>query len=189
MDNSIIEKTLACLRKGGVILYPTDTIWGIGCDASNAEAVEKIYSIKRRDHSKSMLILADRDTFHTDNATIDRLLLDSTRPTTVIMPVSLLPKGINLATNLPARDGTIGVRLPQHDFCLKMIRGLGQPIVSTSANFSGQPSPARYEEIVKELKATVDYCVPNDAETTAGGSCGSKIVKIDESGVIMVIRE
>lgn len=189
MDNSIIEKTLACLREGGVILYPTDTIWGIGCDASNAEAVEKIYAIKRREHSKSMLILADRDTFRTNNADIDRLLLDPTRPTTVIMPVALLPEGITLAANMPASDGTIGVRLPQHDFCLKMIRGLGQPIVSTSANFSGQPSPTRYEEIAEELKSTVDYCVPNSAETAAGGSCGSKIVKVEENGDITVIRE
>lgn len=188
MDKAHIDKVLDHLLHGGVILYPTDTIWGIGCDASNADAVEKIYSIKQRDHSKSMLILADRNSFRTGNADIDRLLLESSRPTTVIMPLDLLPDGISIAPNLPADDGTIGVRLPQHHFCQELISRLGRPLVSTSANFSGQPSPTRYEDISDELKSAVGYCVPNTPETASGGTQSSKIVKIEPDGNIRVIR-
>ena len=189
MDKHIIDKALDHLLHGGVILYPTDTIWGIGCDASNADAVEKIYSIKHRDHSKSMLILADRNSFRTGNTVIDNLLLESSRPTTVIMSLDLLPDGISIAPNLPADDGTIGVRLPQHPFCQELISRLGRPLVSTSANFSGQPSPTSYEDISDELKSAVDFCVPNTAETASGGSTGSKIVKVSPNGEVIVIRQ
>ena len=188
MDNYIIEKTLLCLRQGGVILYPTDTIWGIGCDASNADAVKKIYSIKHRDHSKRMLILADRTSFRTGKKEIDSLLLDSSRPTTVIMSTRLLSSDITLASNLPADDGTIGVRLPNHYFCQELISRLAQPIVSTSANFSGFPSPTCYEEISDELKSAVDYCVPNTPDTASGGTSGSRIVKMEPDGSTTIIR-
>jgi L-threonylcarbamoyladenylate synthase len=188
MDKSLIDKALDCLTRGDVILYPTDTIWGIGCIASNSDAVEKIYSIKRRDHSKSMLILADRTSFRTGNKEIDSLLLDSSRPTTVIMPTRLLPSDITLASNLPADDGTIGVRLPNHYFCQELISRLAQPIVSTSANFSGLPSPTCYEEISDELKSAVDYCVPNTPDTASGGTSGSKIVKVEPDGSTTIIR-
>lgn len=188
MDKSLIDKALDCLTRGDVILYPTDTIWGIGCMASDADAVEKIYSIKRRDHSKSMLILADRTSFRTGNKEIDSLLLDSSRPTTVIMPTHLLPSYITLASNLPADDGTIGVRLPNHYFCQELISRLAQPIVSTSANFSGFPSPTCYEEISDELKSAVDYCVPNTPNTASGGTSGSKIVKVEPDGSTTIIR-
>lgn len=188
MDKSLIDKALDCLTCGGVILYPTDTIWGIGCMASDADAVEKIYAIKRRDHSKSMLILADRTSFRTGNKEIDSLLLDSSRPTTVIMPTRLLPSHIALASNLPADDSTIGVRLPLHPFCQELISRLGQPIVSTSANFSGLPSPTCYEEISDELKSAVDYCVPNTPDTASGGTSGSKIVKVEPDGSTTIIR-
>lgn len=188
MDKSLIDKALDCLTRGDVILYPTDTIWGIGCIASNSDAVEKIYSIKRRDHSKSMLILADRTSFRTGNKEIDSLLLDSSRPTTVIMPTHLFPSYITLASNLPADDGTIGVRLPNHYFCQELISRLAQPIVSTSANFSGLPSPTCYEEISDELKSAVDYCVPNTPDTASGGTSGSKIVKVEPDGSTTIIR-
>lgn len=189
MVKTIIDNALDCLRHGGVILYPTDTIWGIGCDASNADTVEKIYSIKHRDHSKSMLLLADIDSFRTGDATIDSLLLDSSRPTTVIMPLGLLPDDIRIAPNLPAADGTIGIRLPRHPFCQELIKKLDNPLVSTSANFSGQPSPTCYEEISDELKSAVDICVPNTAETAAGANTGSKIVKVSHDGEVIVIRQ
>lgn len=188
MDKSLIDKALDCLTRGGVILYPTDTIWGIGCMASDADAVEKIYAIKRRDHSKSMLIIADRTSFRTGNKEIDSLLLDSSRPTTVIMPTRLLPSDITLASNLPADDGTIGVRLPNHYFCQELISRLAQPIVSTSANLSGFPSPTCYEEISDELKSAVDYCVPNTLDTASGGTSGSKIVKVEPDGSTTIIR-
>lgn len=188
MSDETIQNTLEVLRRGGIILYPTDTVWGIGCDATDAAAVERIYSIKRRDHSKSMLILADALTFRTGWDFIDRLLLDTDRPTTVIMPTSCLPAGITLADNLPADDGTIGVRLPQHIFCQALLQRLGRPIVSTSANLSGQPTPIAYGDICEELKQRVDYCVPNLPEY-AGCSQPSRIIKVSAAGESTILRD
>ena len=187
MHDDIIQNTLDALRSGECILYPTDTVWGIGCDASDSAAVEKIYAIKRRDHAKSMLILADAQTFRTGIEAIDRLLHDSERPTTVIMPASSLPCGFHIAENLLAADGTIGIRIPRHTFCQSVIRILGKPIVSTSANLSGQPTPATYGEIDEALKASVDYCVP-DLPEFAGCSQPSRILKVSATGDVITIR-
>ena len=131
--NDMIFSTVSALESGGIILYPTDTIWGIGCDATKGDAVEKIYSIKHRDHSKSMLILCanlamvERYVGRVEGAA-KSLLLDSERPTTVILPV----EGEGLADNLIASDGTIGVRVPRMDFCQRLLQSFGKPIVSTS---------------------------------------------------------
>ena len=187
MCDDIIQKTLDVLRCGGCILYPTDTVWGIGCDAADAAAVGKIYSIKRRDHSKSMLVLADAQTFRTGVEAIDRLLLESERPTTVIVSASALPCGFGIAENLIAADGSIGIRIPRHAFCQELLHRLGHPIVSTSANLSGQPTPTTYGEIAETLKASVDYCVPDLAEF-AGCSQPSRIMKVTDTGEIVVIR-
>lgn len=189
MCEVIIEKCCHKLSCGATLLYPTDTIWGIGCDATNAAAVEKIYSLKQRDHSKSMLILcADVDMVERYVSSVDdnvrELLLGSSRPTTVIMP---LCKSL-LAENLSASDGTIGVRIPRMNFCQQLLRTFGRPIVSTSANLSGRPSPASYVDIDEELKKRVDFCVPPAyEEKTAGQS--SRIVKLLSDGKLLVIRD
>ena len=194
--NDVINSAVAALNGGGTLLYPTDTIWGIGCNATNTAAVEKIYALKQRDHSKSMLILCE------DIAMVERfvgrvgedvaaLLLSSDRPTTVIMPSTLDV----LAGNLVAADGTIGVRIPNMLFCQGLLHAFGRPIVSTSANLSGQPSPKCYSDIGAELLRRVDYCVPSSLEVPTDGK-GSRILKLvhdeDSSGTntahIIVIR-
>lgn len=177
----IIQQTLDVLRRGGTILYPTDTIWGIGCDARNATAVERIYNIKERDHTKSMLVLAENSIWKD---------VDGERPTTYILPRSLwLDKmQLEIAPNLPADDGSLGVRIPQHRFCKEVLHRLGAPIVSTSANLSGHPSPTRYEDIEKALIERIDYCVPPLAEFLSNESRGSRIVKIELDGSETIIR-
>lgn len=182
----IIRQTVDALLRGDTILYPTDTIWGIGCDARNADAVQRLYDIKQRDHSKSMLLLASE-------SLIGRLVPASTpsRPTTFILPEAVWRPalGDSVADNLPAADGSLGIRLPHHRFCQELIRRLGAPIVSTSANLSGHPSPQRYEDIEEELRQRVDFCVPPLAEWLSGESRGSRIVKIAPDGSQTVLRD
>ncbi|MBP5677310.1 MAG: Sua5/YciO/YrdC/YwlC family protein [Bacteroidales bacterium] len=180
MEN-IITHTVNVLREGGVILYPTDTIWGIGCDARNAAAVEKIYRIKERDHSKSMLVLVGSGKWE---------IVGCERPTTFIMPHSVWHDDmhLNIADNLPAADGTLGIRIPNHAFCQEVIRQLGAPLVSTSANFSGRPSPQRYEEIEEELKRRMDYCVPPLPAFLSAETRSSRIVKLNPDGTETIIR-
>lgn len=186
--NDMIFSTVSALESGGIILYPTDTIWGIGCDATKGDAVEKIYSIKHRDHSKSMLILCanlamvERYVGRVEGAA-KSLLLDSERPTTVILPV----EGGELADNLIASDGTIGVRVPRMDFCQRLLQSFGKPIVSTSANFSGSTSPASFADIDSALAAAVDFVVPQKYELSEQTS-SSRIVKMASDGQIVVIR-
>ena len=184
----VVSSLIDSLSAGATFLYPTDTIWGIGCDATNPDAVEKIYALKQRDHSKSMLVLCS------DIAMVERfvspvsdgvrsLLLDGGRPTTVILPaVHRL-----LAPNLLAADGTIGVRIPRMDFCLSLLQAFGRPIVSTSANLSGQPSPACFADISARLLQSVDCCVPARFEEHKGGA-SSRIVKLQADGSLAVIR-
>lgn len=177
----IIQQTVEVLRRGGIILYPTDTIWGIGCDARNPQAVEHIYAIKERDHSKSMLVLVADGTLDTK---------DCERPTTYIMPRERWEPlfGDSIADNLPAADGSLGIRQPRHTFCQEVIRRLGAPLVSTSANLSGHPSPTRYAEIEETIKQRVDYCVPPLANFLTAETRGSRIVKINTDGSLTVIR-
>ena len=176
----IIQQAVEILRRGGVILYPTDTIWGIGCDARNAEAVERIYAIKERDHSKSMLVLVESEKWEMGR---------EERPTTYILPRSRWQAMLGMvASNLPADDGTLGLRCPRHVFCQEVIRRLGAPLVSTSANLSGRPSPRSYDEIEETLKQRVDYCVPPLAEFESHETRGSRIVMIEADGSETVIR-
>lgn len=180
----IINRTVEALRRGKTILYPTDTIWGIGCDARDAAAVERLYSIKERDHSKSMLVLIG-------NQVVQNILNTlGDRPTTFILPRSVWQGEMHLqvADNLAAADGTLGVRVPQHRFCQDVICRLGAPLVSTSANLSGRPSPANYNDIEKALIDRVDYCVPPLAELLSSETRGSRIVKINPDGSQTVLR-
>ena len=190
----IINKTVDTLRCGGTVLYPTDTIWGIGCDARNAEAVERLYAIKERDHAKSMLVLvADNRNILNDLNDLNNPITPTTpveRPTTYIMPEAMWRPllGDAVADNLPAADGTLGIRVPQHVFCQEVMRRLGAPLVSTSANLSGRPSPANYDDIEKALFERVDYCVPPLAAFLSGESRGSRIVKVEADGTLNVLR-
>lgn len=186
---TIVEQALRTLAAGGTLLYPTDTIWGIGCDAANADAIEKIYAIKQRDHSKSMLVLALQEWVECDSPRLNSLFASPDRPITVIVSPTILPSLPAVATNLPAADGTVGIRVPRHAFCQQLLRALGHPIVSTSANFSGQPSPSAYDEISPLLKQRIDYCVEPLAEFASGNSHGSRIVRLETDGTLTILRD
>lgn len=180
--NEVIRLTVDALRQGKTLLYPTDTIWGLGCDARNSDAVEKLYLLKERDRSKSMLVLLPEGPGIPEPP--------DSRPTTFILPrerwQALLGDGI--AHNLPAADGSLGVRVPRHAFCQEVIRLLGAPLVSTSANLSGRPSPRNYNEIEDELRRRVDFCVPPLPELMSEETRGSRIVKLNADGSTTVIR-
>ncbi len=157
--NNDINKALEVLKSGGVILYPTDTIWGIGCDATNAEAVKRIYEIKQREDCKSMLVLIENP--NRLNSYVDEvpeiawdLIEANDKPMTLIYPGAK-----NLAPNLINSDGTIGIRITNEEFTQNLIQRFKKPIVSTSANISGEPSPANFAEINEKLKELVDYVV------------------------------
>lgn len=183
-----ISYAVDALRRGGVILYPTDTVWGIGCDATNAEAVSRIYAIKRRSDSKALITLvADTDMLRelvtSIPSTVAALLDNATRPTTVIYPT---PKGV--ATNLLAEDGSLAVRVAGLPFAAELCRQLGGPIVSTSANISGCRTPACYSQIDDDLIQAVDY-VCLTGRSISQQSLPSRIVKTDVDGRLTVIRE
>jgi len=161
-----IEQALKVLRDGGIILYPTDTIWGIGGDATNEEAVEKIFILKQRPSEKSMIILvADERDILQHVAAPDPLIFDyleeQERPTTVVYD-----GGIGVSPALMGDDGTLAIRIVQDDFCRQLIRRLGKPLVSTSANFSGEPAPAIFGDISQKIRERVDYIVQYRQEET-----------------------
>ncbi len=183
-----IKKAVEVLRAGGIILYPTDTIWGLGCDATNKDAVEKIYKIKHRNDSKSMLVLIDNPAKL--NSYIDVVpelawdLIDlADRPLTIIYP-----KAKNLASNIIAPDGTIGIRVTNEEFSKTLCQRFRMPIVSTSANISGVTAPIDFNNINDEIKNQVDYIVGFRQEET-GGSTPSGIIKLGINGEVTVIRE
>lgn len=182
-----IFKTLDVLHKGGVILYPTDTIWGLGCDAINAEAIDKLYNLKRRDASKSMLILIDHISKvfsyvnHPPEVAMDMMEI-SQEPITVIFDGAK-----NLPKNLIADDGSIAIRLVKDDFCKDLIRRFKKPIVSTSANFSGQDSPLKFSDIDAELVSSVDLAV--NYKRNARHVKASSIIRVRENNQIEIIRK
>jgi L-threonylcarbamoyladenylate synthase len=182
-----IEKCLSTLKSGGTILYPTDTIWGIGCDATNAKAVAKIYAIKKRDEKKSMIILVAHENDIKNYAqepdeNIKKLIASTERPLTIIYPAAK-----NLASNLINEDGTIAIRVVKDAFCEYLIKSLGSPIVSTSANISGGDTAKHFGEISAEIKTNVDYIV-EQRQKERSGAAASKIVKWDGNEIV-VIRE
>jgi L-threonylcarbamoyladenylate synthase len=183
-----IKNAVEVLRKGGIILYPTDTIWGIGCDATNPEAVSKIYQIKQREDTKSMLILIDKPgripSYISEMPEIAWDLIElSDKPLTIIYP-----KAKNLAKNLIAPDGSVGIRVVNHEFCSKLIGRFGRPIVSTSANISGKPFPKSFSNIDKEIKEGVDYMVSEEFDNPVSDK-PSGIIMLGASGEVKVIRE
>lgn len=183
-----IKKAIEVLKNGGVILYPTDTIWGIGCDATNPEAVARIYKIKQREDSKSMLVLMENpallERYVNDVPEIAWDLVEiSTTPLTVIYPGAK-----NLANNLIAEDGSIGIRFTKEEFTTKLLQRFRRPIVSTSANISGQKSPAFFDEISEEIKSQVDYIVEY-RQDDINPAQPSSIIKLWPGGRIDIIRK
>ena len=176
------------MREGGVILYPTDTIWGIGCDATNEDAVHRVYEIKQRQDSKAMLVLVDSsvkvDFYVRDVPEVAWDLIDlADKPLTIIYSGAR-----NLAANLLAEDGSVGIRVTNEDFSKRHCQQFRKAIVSTSANISGQPSPKNFSEISEEVKSAVDYIVGYRQEEMSNPK-PSSIIKLDKGGVIKIIRE
>ena len=199
----ILAEALRVLRSGGTILYPTDTVWGLGCDATNPAAVAKIYRIKRRSDSKSLVLLAsDLDMVAKYIREIPPMAVDlvevNDAPMTLVYPGALageapvgeeLPKGdrFHLAFNTVAEDGSVGIRIPMAEFCRQLAFKLGRPIVSTSANISGEPTPKRFSEIPQEIKDAVDFVVPPSVDTESTGK-SSQIIKLELDGQFEIIR-
>lgn len=185
-----LQRALHVLREGGVILYPTDTIWGIGCDATNPQAVARIYEIKQRIDTKAMLVLLDgagKLQGYMDKVPDTAWMLleanDGQRPMTIIYPHAK-----NLAHNLLAEDGSIGIRITQELFSKSLCEQLRRPIVSTSANISGEPSATTFAQISPSIREAVDYiCSFRQNDTTI--SKPSSIIKVDEKERITIIRE
>lgn len=195
----ILGEALRVLREGGTILYPTDTVWGLGCDATNPAAVARIFEIKRRPDSKSLVLLAsDLDMVAKYVKEVPSMAVDlvevNDAPMTIIYPGAIAGKPDaegdrwHLAWNTVAEDGTVGIRIPMADWCRKVAAKLGRPIVSTSANFSGDPTPQRFSEIPQEIKDAVDFVVPPSVDTQSTGRA-SQIIKIGLRGEVEIIRK
>jgi L-threonylcarbamoyladenylate synthase len=183
-----LRQALNVLIKGGVILYPTDTIWGLGCDATNQDAVEKIYKIKKRRESKSLIILVNGFTmlerYVRNIPDAAATILDVTdKPMTIIYP-----EGKNLAPGVCEEDGSVGIRICDDDFCNELITRFRKPIISTSANYSDTPSPSNFSEIEDEILRSADYVV-RYRQTDINKKTPSSIIKIDDNGVIKIIRQ
>ena len=191
----ILDSALKVLREGGVILYPTDTIWGLGCDATNPDAVARIFKIKNRPEAKSLVLLAaDLDMVARYVKVVPNIAIDlvevNDRPMTIIYPGAItsdVPDRYYIAHNAVAEDGSVGIRIPMSEFCTEMARKLGRPIVSTSANISGEPSPQVYADIAQEIRDAVDYIVPQKLEKDATGFA-SQIIKVEVDGQVQIIR-
>jgi L-threonylcarbamoyladenylate synthase len=182
-----IQKGVEILKKGKIILYPTDTVWGIGCDATNENAVSKIFEIKKRSESKSLIILINgiemlKKYVPTISENVKTLLLTTEKPTTIIYE-----NPVGLAKNVVSNDNTVAIRIVQHDFCQQLISKFGKPIVSTSANISGSPTPKSFKEIDKPILDSVDYIVDLQREEVNNKS--STILKVGDNGELIVLRE
>jgi L-threonylcarbamoyladenylate synthase len=183
-----VDKAVGVLRAGGIILYPTDTVWGLGCDATDADAVAKIYALKRSENKKSMLVLcgtADMVVRYVDKAPAIafEVMELATTPLTAI-----LPGAARVAENLVPEEGTLGVRIPDHEFCRRMLRAFGRPVVSTSANVSGEATPAGLQEVAREIIDGVDFVVDPRFEGKPTRKASS-IIAFGEGGEVKIIRE
>ncbi|HOU95173.1 MAG TPA: L-threonylcarbamoyladenylate synthase [Bacteroidales bacterium] len=183
-----ISNALKTLKRGGVLLYPTDTVWGLGCDAENASAIEKIFMIKKRHESKSMIILVNSIEMLSEYVSgipsnaID-IIKHTRRPVTIVYNnVRKFPAG------LLSKDGSIGIRVTRDEFCRELIRKFGNPIVSTSANISGRPTPANFFEIEEEIIRSADYVAEYRREEFKKHK-PSRIIKVETDGSITVIRD
>ena len=182
-----IKKAVSTLRAGGIIVYPTDTIWGIGCDATDPSAVKKVYEIKRRAESKALLVLVDSvakvEFYVRELPDVAYDLIEvSDKPLTVIYDGAR-----NLAPNLLADDGSVGIRVTRERFSAELCRRFGKAIVSTSANIAGEPSPRLYSEISPEILAAADRVVDFRRDDTAP-SAPSSIIRLGAGGQVKIIR-
>lgn len=182
-----IQHCLTVLQNGGLILYPTDTIWGIGCDATNEAAVAKIYALKKRPDEKSMLVLvADERQLNQyitlPHPEISEYLKTAVKPTTVIYDGA-----VNLADNLISKDGSIGIRIAKDEFCKQLIKRFRKPIVSTSANISGETAPPSFAAITTPIKNGVDYIVEH-RQSESSAAAPSAIIKRNADGSVHIIR-
>lgn len=197
-NREIIDEAVKVLREGGVILYPTDTVWGIGCDATNEKAVARVFEIKRRSEAKSLVLLAcDLDMVAKYIKEIPSIAIDLVEVNDAPMTI-IYPGAQYLAPNAVAEDGSVGIRIPLvpeeeagslkgADFTRELVRRLRKPLVSTSANISGEPTPANFSEISEEIKSAMDYVVPKNVDN---GSTGrpSQIIKLGLGGEVEIIR-
>ena len=196
--DEILSEALKTLRAGGTVLYPTDTVWGLGCDATNPGAVAKVFAIKRRDEAKSLVLLAaDLDMVAKYVRQVPSMAVElvevNDKPMTIIYPDAQV--GVegepgdrwHLAWNAVAGDGTVGMRIPLSDFCRDLAFKLGRPLVSTSANISGEPAPVRFSEIPQEIRDAVDFVVPPSVDTASTGK-PSQIIKVGMDGEVEIIR-
>lgn len=185
--NTEVHKALEIIKEGGIILYPTDTVWGIGCDATNPEAVAKIYKLKKRAETQSMIVLMNGEkmlynVFKEIPEVAWQIIDLSENPTTLV-----LDKPRNVAPNLIAPDNTLGIRIVKEPFCFKLMEKMKKPLVSTSANISGQPTPKSFKEISPEIIKGVDYVVNLHREKIAGKP--STIIKLTNDSQVKVIRK
>ncbi|MDE6403740.1 MAG: threonylcarbamoyl-AMP synthase [Muribaculaceae bacterium] len=183
-----IANAVDVLKRGGVILYPTDTVWGIGCDATRSDAVRRIYEIKQRADSKAMIVLLSRvdDLWRYVDVVPEvapELIEASVRPLTIVYD-----HGINMAPELLAPDGSVGVRITGESVSAGLCRALRRPLVSTSANISGKPAPAIFREIDPEIIAAVDYVMTSRRDDTER-SRPSQVIKLSDSGVVKILRK
>ena len=199
----IIDEAVRVLREGGVILYPTDTIWGIGCDATNEAAVARVFGIKRRSEAKSLVVLAaDLDMVARYIKVIPPIAVDlvevNDRPMTLVYPGAICGRKPAegeearaerhlLAWNTVAEDGSVGIRIPLNEFCVELCRRFRKPLVSTSANVSGEPAPSCFAEIDPGIRAAVDWCAPRKFEAGATGHA-SQIIKLGLRGEVEILR-
>ena len=185
--NQEILNAFEVIKEGGIILYPTDTVWGIGCDATNEEAVKKIYALKQREETKSMIVLLNgermmHNVFKEIPEVAWQIMECADKPTTLI-----LDNARNVAPNLISADKSLGIRVVNDPFCFKLLERMKKPLVSTSANISGQPSPKSFKEISPEIIKGVDYVVNLHHEKIAGNP--STIIKLTNDLQVKVIRK
>ena len=202
--DEVLQKAVKTLKEGGIILYPTDTVWGLGCDATDPAAVAKIFDIKQRSDSKSLVLLADGlDMIGRYVRQIPEIALQlvevNDKPMTIIYPDAYASKApeagktveadrYHLAYNTVAADGSVGIRIPVVDFCRDLVHRFGRPIVSTSANISGEPTPRKFADIPQQIKDAVDFIVDPSLERNSTGSASS-IIKVGLDGTIDIIRK
>ncbi len=195
----ILNNALQTLRDGGTILSPTDTVWGLGCDATTPAAVARIFEIKQRSDAKSLVLLAsDLDMVAKYVKEIPSIAVDlvevNDAPMTIIYPGAIAgEEGAagdrwHLAHNTVAADGSVGIRIPLMEWCKQLVYKLGRPVVSTSANISGEPTPQRFSDIPQEIKDAVDFVVPPSVDVASTGKA-SQILKVGLKGEIEIIRK
>lgn len=190
MENNIIEEinnALEVIKRGGIILYPTDTVWGIGCDATNADAIDRVYALKKRNENKALICLVSD--FKMLNQYVEEvpevaydILKYAAKPTTIIYD-----RPIRIADNLVGEDDTLGIRVTKHNFCNKLIRKMKKPLVSTSANISGKKTPEAFAHISSDIVAGVDYVVKMQQALKTPKP--SAVIKLSNDGQVRVLRK